>query len=412
MPVLLMLTLAAAPSKSEALALAIIEDLRAGRAAEAHARLGPKASPIPAQTLLAAWQQNAQPFGAYQSVELVHQETQGALQVFTHAVKFEKGALQVNTVVNSEKIDGFFIKPVYPEQPAASYVKPDAFTASEVTLGKEPWVLAGTLTVPKGKGPFAAIVLVHGSGPNDRDEAIGANKPFKDLAEGLSSRGVVVLRYDKRTFTHGKKMTGVVKIDDEVILDALAGIQLLAALPQVDAKKIFVVGHSFGAQLAPEIAARGGKQVAGAVALAPPGRTPCEAIIQQLEHVGSQPPLLDQVKAQCEAMKKGTAKGQLLGAPVEYWAEVSSKDGVAAARKLGKPLLVMRGERDYQVIAEDFAAWQKGLAGFKNVTFETVLKANHLFIEGEGVSRPAEYSKPGHVAAVVIDKLAAFVGAK
>ena len=83
-----------------------------------------------------------------------------------------------------------------------SYVESNSFTETEVTVGTGEWALPGTLTIPKGTGPFPAVVLVHGSGPNDRDETIGPNKPFKDIAWGLASRGIVVLRYDKRTLAH------------------------------------------------------------------------------------------------------------------------------------------------------------------------------------------------------------------
>ncbi|MBK7865011.1 MAG: alpha/beta fold hydrolase [Archangiaceae bacterium] len=291
---------------------------------------------------------------------------------------------------------------------SADYVKPETFTVTELTVGKEPWALPATLTLPKGDGPFPGVVLVHGSGPHDRDETIGANKPFRDLAEGLSSRGVAVLRYDKRTLVHGKKMVGtVVKLDDEVVLDALAAIELLAARPDVDPKRVFVLGHSLGAQLAPEIAARS-KQVVGAVLLAPPSRKPCQAIVEQLEHTQASPTLVEEVKRQCAAMKTGTATGVLLGAPVEYWAEVESKDAIAAAKKLNKRLLVLHGERDYQVNAAEAAAWKSGLGKTKSAELAVIPRANHLFIEGEGVSMPAEYGRPGHVAAAVIDKVAAF----
>ena len=71
------------------------------------------------------------------------------------------------------------------------------------TIGSGEWALPGTLTLPVARGSFPAVVLVHGSGANDRDETIGINKPFKDLAAGLASRGIAVLRYDKRTRVHG-----------------------------------------------------------------------------------------------------------------------------------------------------------------------------------------------------------------
>src|SRR5439155_1698817 len=82
--------------------------------------------------------------------------------------------------------------------PPALYVHPSDFRAVDVSVGTAPFVLGGTLTVPVGLGPFPGVVLLHGSGPQDRDETIGASKVFKDLAEGLASRGIEVLRYDKR----------------------------------------------------------------------------------------------------------------------------------------------------------------------------------------------------------------------
>src|SRR5207247_4710825 len=67
-----------------------------------------------------------------------------------------------------------------------------------VVAAERGWELPATLTMPKGDGPFPAVVLVHGSGPHDRDESIGPNKPFRDLAGGLASRGIAVLRSEER----------------------------------------------------------------------------------------------------------------------------------------------------------------------------------------------------------------------
>src|SRR5206468_7944705 len=110
------------------------------------------------------------------------------------------------------------------------YAHPEAFSEREVTVGEGEWKLPGTLTLPKGDGPFPAAVLVHGSGSHDRDETIGPNKTFRDLAWGLSSRGIAVLRYEKRNHVHGEKMVKLIDkmtINDEAIDDAVAAVGLL-----------------------------------------------------------------------------------------------------------------------------------------------------------------------------------------
>lgn len=388
----------------ETIATSLIEDLQAGRAPEAHARLGAKAqAAIKPEALLAAWQQTTGSLGAWQKTELLGSSQQNGLTVLKHAVQFAKGGVETNTAIDPklEKAEGFFIRPLPPQTPAA-YVKPDSFTSSEVVVGKAPFALPGTLTVPRGKGPFPAVVLVHGSGPNDRDERVGASAPFKDLAEGLASRGVMVLRYDKRTFVHGKALVGKpITLDQEVIDDALLAVELLAS--RKDTGKIFVVGHSLGAALAPEIASRS-QRIAGAVLLAAPARKPKEIVLQQLRYLGTP---ADQVAATERAFDDPA--GNVLGAPVAYWNELAKKEPIAVAKKLGKPLLVLRGARDYQVIEEDLAAWKAALEGMPNAAVMTIEKANHLFVEGEGKSMPAEYGVPGHVAVDVITRVAAFV---
>ncbi|HXX77724.1 MAG TPA: DUF3887 domain-containing protein, partial [Ktedonobacteraceae bacterium] len=151
-----------------------------------------------------------------------------------------------------------------------SYVNQDVFTEREVQIGKGEWVLPGTLSVPVGEGLFAAIVLVHGSGPQDRDETIGPNKPFRDIAWGLASQGVVVLRYDKRTKVYPQQMRelpGTLTVKEEVIDDALAAVSLLRSIPEVDSQRIVVLGHSLGGYVLPRIgvADRG---IAGLIVLA------------------------------------------------------------------------------------------------------------------------------------------------
>jgi dienelactone hydrolase len=121
---------------------------------------------------------------------------------------------------------------------------------------------------------------VQGSGPHDQDETIGPNKPFEDLAWGLGSRGIAVLRYTKRTLKYGGESSedpAKLTVDDEVISDARAAVALLAKQPKINSARVFLLGHSLGAYLAPRIAA-GNSQIAGIVLLA--GNTrPIEQLI-------------------------------------------------------------------------------------------------------------------------------------
>src|SRR5690606_19348563 len=126
--------------------------------------------------------------------------------------------------------------------------------------------LPGTLALPKGKAPgagFPAVVLVHGSGPQDRDETVGANRPFLDIARGLAAQGIAVLRYDKRTQARPQDFAaGDYTVDDETTNDAITAVAALGAAEGIDPDRIHVLGHSQGAMLAPRIAAHSG-HVAG-----------------------------------------------------------------------------------------------------------------------------------------------------
>ncbi len=142
------------------------------------------------------------------------------------------------------------------------------------------------MTKPAGVGPFPAVVLVHGSGPNDRDETFGPNKTFKDLALGLGSRGVAVLRYDKRTKVYGAKVSKLnpFTLKAETIDDALEAVALLRKEPGIDATAIFVLGHSLGGTAAPRIGAAD-SGIAGLIMLAGAVRPLEQSIVDQMQYL-------------------------------------------------------------------------------------------------------------------------------
>jgi dienelactone hydrolase len=294
------------------------------------------------------------------------------------------------------------------------YSKPDSFTERAVTVGEGEWKLPGSLTVPVGAGPFPAVVLVHGFGPNDRDETVGGTKVFKDLAEGLASRGVVVLRYEKRTLQYRVKMSALTRytVEDETIEDAVFGIALLRAQPEVNGAKVFVVGHSLGGHVAPRIAAQAGK-ISGLVIMAGNVRHLEDLLVEQASYMGITGQQLEQAKALQAKVKKLETSDEdspaIGGLPVAYWLDLREYDTVADAKKQALPMLILQGERDYQVPLADFNLWKAGLGNSKGVTLKSYPALNHLFVAGQGKSLPAEYAKPGHVAPEVINDIAQFV---
>ena len=306
------------------------------------------------------------------------------------------------------------------------YVRADAFQEKEVTVGAgTEWALPATLTMPVGKGNYPVVVLVHGSGANDRDESHlnPANKPFKDLAWGLASKGVAVLRYEKRT-KHYPRQSAAIKnptVYEETVEDALAAVELLRKTPQIDPKKIYVLGHSLGGYLIPRIAARDAK-IAGFISLAGTTRPLEDVILEQNNYFArldgavskDEQVKLDQLKqisAQIKSLKESNkdSSAAYLGVPASYWIDLKNYNPPLEAKSLKQPILILQGERDYQVTMTDFQNWKNALGTKKFVTFKAYPKLNHLFMPGEGVPSPADYEKTNHVSAEVITDIAAWI---
>ena len=360
-------------------------------------------------------------------------EEQGPYLVVITVGTYEKLEFDFRVVFDGEgKVAGFFAQ--NPRLPTGAWLAPsyaDAakFTEEELTVDAGGWPLPATLTLPKGKGPFPAVVLVHGSGPNDRDETIGPNKVFKDLAWGLASRGVAVLRYEKRTKVHALRLGPLVDsfgVREEVVEDALAALALLSRDARLDAKRLTLVGHSLGAQLAPMIALdAAGRKLPGAsalVLLAPPARPLEDLVLEQSRYLaGLEPKLSEEQRGVLAELEKAVARVKELpkgakyeaaelplGAPAAYWLSLAGYDPVAAAKATGLPLLVLHGGRDYQVTAADAALWKAGVGSLKAATLKTFPALNHLFIAGKGTPSPAEYSAAGHVDPGVVKAIADF----
>jgi dienelactone hydrolase len=381
---------------------------------------------MPEEKLKVVWQTVIKQAGPFKKQIGTRTETLPKFDIVYVTCHFEKDDLDVKVVFNREKqIAGLWFAPVQKEYTTPEYVKLNACREKEIVVGSGEWALPGTLAIPSGKGSFPAVVLVHGSGPNDRDESIGPNKPFRDLAWGLASQKIAVLRYEKRTRVYSQRLKdfeGKFTIQEETVDDALAAVNLLRKIEGIDKKKIYVLGHSLGGMIAPRIGLLD-TEIAGFIIMAGTTRPVEEVMLEQVKYIISidgkitedEKARLSEIEKAVERIKRLkksdsiTGHGNLLGAPPEYWLDLRSYNPSVTAKYVRQPMLILQGGRDYQVTEKDFDGWKNALSSRPDIEFKIYPKLNHLFIEGKGKSTPAEYSQAGHVAKYVIDDIAAWI---
>lgn len=288
--------------------------------------------------------------------------------------------------------------------------------------------LPAILTLPHGKGPFPAVVLVAGSGPHDANVTLGPNKTFRDYARDLARHGIVSLRYAKRTYVYPLKFMAIngghPGIDDEVTDDAVTAVHQLATNPHVDPRRVFVLGHSLGAMLAPRIGQRS-LDLAGIIMLAAPARTQLETLAWQVRTLG---PKMGESPAQVHAKEKAIAAesyklehsrpghpptGRFGQMSQSYLMSLYEYNQVKAAKSLHMPMLILQGAADFQVSPKhDFARWEKVFAHDPRVTLHEYPGLNHLFMPAGKTGTVADYMKPGHVDPRVIADIARWIKAQ
>ena len=285
--------------------------------------------------------------------------------------------------------------------------------------------LPGTLTLPKGDGPFPAVVLLQGSGPSDRDETIGQLKPFRDLAEGLAERGIAVYRFDKRTYVYGAELAARkdISLVDETIEDAVHAVQLLAGQETIDPERIYVLGHSLGGNAVPAIARELEKihqAVSGFIMMAASPRPMEELMREQYDFLYS---LLPQVTAEQQAEKDAlfaeldrlrdldslTEDDMVAGVYSSYWKWLAKYDILQAAREIRQPVLLLQGEEDYQVTMTDFELWKEAVGQKENWRLISYPGLTHCFTAGQKSEGTAAYARPARVDERVLRDIEIFI---
>lgn len=346
--------------------------------------------------------------------------TKDGYQIVDVPVIFKNGSATLRFALNAKgEISGFFIT-----DNATASNSMQLANDTEVTFGSAEYPISGSLTLPEGEGPFPAVILVHGSGPSDRNEQIGPNLPFMDLAEQLSAQGVAVLRYDKRTYLYGNQLAQLtdITVQDETIDDVVYALDYLQTLDNIDTEHIYIAGHSLGGYLVPRIAAQT-PEAAGYILLAASARPMEDLLLEQTEYIlslekslddASKEKLLKQTQDMVDTIKSLTPDSeytadQLGGTPASYWLDLKNYDPIAEVQDINKSFLVLQGGRDYQVTKTDYDLWQSAFGEYSDVHFRFYDNLNHLFMSGTGKSVPNEYQQKNTVDTVVGKDIANFV---
>lgn len=312
-----------------------------------------------------------------------------------------------------------------------SYDHPDHYTEEEVVVGQSPLLLPGTLTIPvHAEGKIPAVVLVHGSGPNDRDESSGGGKMFRDLAVGLANEGVAVLRYEKRTREYpNRSASPVFTVKEETIDDAVSAVNLLREDERIDPKQIYVLGHSQGGMLVPRIIeADKTNSIAGAAVLSAPSGSMEDLMLQQYQGIlnravasGAPEDTLNRMNEQVEhwqtilqllndtAYSKENLPSYFPLSNAYWWYDFRNYSGPLIARSQNVRLYIMQGENDVQVPLSNMKVWRSALNGRGDVQYKTYPGLNHMYVYYSKSSTGEEYKLPGNVPIQVAMDLAEWI---
>ena len=314
----------------------------------------------------------------------------------------------------------------YSGRPEEEKAESAAFESLELNLPVPSLVeLPGILTMPKGEGPFPAVILLQGSGPSDKDETIGSLKPFRDLAEGLAEQGIAVYRFDKRTYVYGNELAAKkdITLKDEYLEDAVNAVRLLAGQDGIDPDRIFVLGHSLGGNAVPAVARelRQAKVKACGYIMMAASPRPLDVLMrEQYDYLYS---LLPEISVEQQAEKDAlfaeldrlrdldslTEDDQIAGVYSAYWKWLAAYDILEAAKEITEPVLLLQGEEDYQVTMEDFEIWKSAVAEKENWQLISYPGLTHAFVPGKKTEGSSVYARAGRVREDIILDIASFI---
>ncbi|MFI5221249.1 MAG: DUF3887 domain-containing protein [Bacteroidia bacterium] len=372
------------------------------------------------------WEMYDKHFGSFGYFGQTNIDTISGFYLSQTIIRYSNNAKMEFRIMFNSKLEIISLQ-FYPQfgYGAPEYVNSLLFDEYKVNIGKPPYLLEAIFTIPKNVKDPSCVLLVGGSGPQDKDETKGDNKMFKDMAWGLAGKGIAVLRFDKRTFAYGSQLISDkyvgknLTIKEEYLDDVGYAIIFLKSSKKINAKRIFIAGHDQAGELAPWFAQQ--NKVCGLIMLAANGRNFSELLTDQLNYLYDGAEINEAARKNLADMKRHALylngkklpltlpEDSLPFSTVYYWNSLCNYDRFKAAQKLTIPIFILQGERDFEITVKDFDLWKKNLAGKKNVSFKLYPKLNHLFMEGVGRPGREEYAVKANVPEYLVNDLVEWI---
>ncbi len=388
---------------------------------------------VPLDALQQVFSSLPQMLGAYQGGTVAQKEISPSV-LQEEVLEYQKASLKVTYMVNEKgEITTLFFAPVPKKQKVQEKENvPLNVVEKELVIDeKGQYPLYGTLCYPKEGENLPLVLLVHGSGPNDRDETVQNTKMFKDIAHFLASKGIAVMRYDKRTYTHGKEIAqskdfASFTVYDETIDDVIKVAEHLKTLPFLNKERFVLVGHSMGGMLSPKICQMSENLFCKQVLLSSTPYTLFKlmydqnmALIQTLPqaqqeaNIASVQSEYEKVQALpllSEAEQKQTTVFGMNG----YYAQSLLMDTVQILKDTHMPVLVINGTEDFQVVNQNgYDAFYSHFKDQKNITLVKAEALNHLLMHYNGDKQfqytVNEYAAPNTVDENILQTITNFV---
>lgn len=294
----------------------------------------------------------------------------------------------------------------------------------EVVFGSTEYPLNGSLLIPENNSLNTVVIIIHGSGPNNRDGSVGPNTPYKDLAVELAKQGIGSLRFDKRTFTYGQEIADDIEftVYEESVEDAYLATQYVKETLGDDVK-VVVLGHSLGGHLIPYIhdtIIEKGLDVDKYIVMAGNARNLLDILPEQIDYLiqldgdVTEDELLysEQINESILALENMDTLAEdipVLNGFKAYWKSLIDYKPLEQVVNIKEPILIIQGSRDYQVVPSEYNLWMSVMADMDNAYFALIEGVNHLMMFGEGEPNNTEYMLSSYISEEVVEAIVAFI---